>query len=1003
VPEFGVVEFGVLGPVRAASGETNATLPARERILLATLLLRAGRVVATSALIEAIWDGEPPATARNSVQGSVKHLRKLLHPAAGGRIVTRSPGYLIDVRPGELDLDRFTRLTGMASDSAKADDWERASALLSDALALWRGQPLSDVPSAVLQQTEVPRLDELRMRAVESRVEAELRLGRCGELIPELRRLTSLEPLREGLHRQLMRALYRCGRQAEALEVFRSADRWLRDELGIGAGPELRLLHQQILAADPPPPTDDSEPPVDLVPIPAADVPSPGQAALMGAQAGVAPSAPSAGEEGGTAATAATAGAWRLPVPRQLPAATERFVGRAVELQTLTTLLGSTVVTAPVAAISGPPGVGKTTLALRWAHLAAGDFPDGQLYVNLRGFDASGEPLPATAAIRDFLDALHVPMERIPEGLPAQAALYRSLLAGRRVLVVLDNARDAAQVRPLLPGMAGCLTVVTSRSRLPGLMAAEGARPLILKPLSRGEAAELLARGIGVERVTDDEDAADEVIECCVRLPLAISVAAARAAIRPDVPLAELAAELRDAKTRLDFLDTRDVASSMRTVYSWSCRQLSPPAARMFRLLGLHPGPDVSLPAAASMACLALPEARSVLEELVLSSLLTEDRPGRYWLHDLLRVYAAEEALALEDAAERRCAMHRLLDHYLISAYRAALLLDPHRETLDLPAARHGVIPERIADHDEALAWCESEYAVLMGAITAADNHQFDRHAWQLYWCLRSYFTVRVRPHQWRSAAIIALSAAGRASDGFGQAQARHGLGSAYTAMGRYDDARPHYAAALGLYEALGDHLGQARVLLDLGLSYEFRERHHDVFGATSARPHRERDAHMHAALAHARRALELFREAAHRPGEATACGAVGRSLALHGSAQEAVGYCERAVQMNHDLGNADAEAIALISLGYALHKAGRYADAATACQCALDLAQRGRSPRLAAIALTHLAESHRSAENIPAARAAWAQALVILDDLQLPDADQVRARLAAYARSDPS
>jgi DNA-binding SARP family transcriptional activator/tetratricopeptide (TPR) repeat protein len=972
-----VPEFGVLGPVRAASGETSATLPARERILLATLLLRAGRVVATSVLIEAIWDGEPPATARNSVQGQVKHLRQVLGPSAGGRIVTRSPGYLIDVRPGELDLDRFTTLTATASAATRDGDWERASALLTDALALWRGQPLCDVPSAVLQRTEVPRLDELRMRAVEARIEAELRLGRHVDLVAELRQLTSVEPLRERLHGQLMLALYRGGRQAEALAAFRRVDQQLREELGIGAGPELRQLHQQILAEDPPL-ADGPE----LAPARPGD---PGPAVEASAP-------PAAG------AAAGAGGSWRLPVPRQLPAVTERFVGRAAELEALTGMLASAAVTAPVAAISGPPGIGKTTLALRWAHLAASQFPDGQLYVNLRGFEASGQPLPAATAIRDFLDALQVPAERIPAGLPAQTALYRSLLAGRRVLVVLDNARDAAQVRPLLPGMAGCLTVVTSRGRLPGLMAADGARPVALKPLSRGEAADLLARSIGAERVTGDEDAAGEVIECCVRLPLAISVAAARAAARPGASLADMAAELRDARTRLDILDTRDGTSSMRTVYSWSYRQLSPPAARMFRLIGLHPGPDVGLPAAASMAGLAVAQGHPVLDELVQSSLLTENRPGRYSLHDLLRVYAAEEARAGEDAEDRRQALRRLLDHYLASAHQAARCLDRHREALELPAPAPGVTPERVAGHDEALAWCEGEYAVLLRAIEAADSHRFDRHAWQLYWCLRAFFTVRAHPYQGRSAALIALAAASRAGDVLGQAQARHGLGATYTTMGRYDDARPHYAAALGLYEALGDPVGQGRVHLDLGLSYEFRERHRDVFGATPTRPRQEEDAHADSALAHACRALELFRAAGHRAGEATACGAVGRSLALHGQAGQAIDYCERAVQMNHELRDAGAEAIALIGLSYSLHKAGRYPDAVAASQRALDLSERIRSPRLMSISLTHLGEAHRSAGDIPAARAAWTAALVILDDLQLPDADQVRARLATHA-----
>jgi tetratricopeptide (TPR) repeat protein len=297
------------------------------------------------------------------------------------------------------------------------------------------------------------------------------------------------------------------------------------------------------------------------------------------------------------------------------------------------------------------------------------------------------------------------------------------------------------------------------------------------------------------------------------------------------------------------------------------------------------------------------------------------------------------------------------------------------------------------------VTWYEREHTVLMRAITAADCHRFDVHAWQLYSCLTGWLIGRASPRHLRSAALIALSAAARVNDRSGQAEAWHGLGCADTNMGHYDKAHRHYAAALRMYEALGDQLGQARVHLDLGLSYEFRERHHDVFGTAPARPRRERDAHKHGALTHARHALELFQAAGNRAGEANASSAVGRSLALCGSAEEAVGYCERAVQMNHDLDAGGAEAVALISLGYALHKACRYADAATACQRAIDLSRRSRSPRTEAIALTHLAESRRSAGNVPAARAAWAQALVILDDLQLPDADQVRARLAQPAR----
>ena len=387
-----------------------------------------------------------------------------------------------------------------------------------------------------------------------------------------------------------------------------------------------------------------------------------------------------------------------------------------------------------------------------------------------------------------------------------------------------------------------------------------------------------------------------------------------------------------------------------------------------------------------------------MLEELVLSSLLTEDRPGRYSFHDLLHLYAAEQAAVQEGAEGCRSIVRRLLDHYLISAHRAAMLLDPHREPLSLPPAEPKVTPAPIARHDEAATWCRIEHPALLGAMTLADAYRFDVHAWQLAWCLAGFFSGQARPHEWRSVALLALSAAGRANDGYGQAQAWHFLGDACTTMGRYDDARPHYAAALGIYGKLGDHLGQARVHLDLGLSYEFRERHHDVFGATPAPSRQERDAHAHDALTHARHALNQFRAARHHAGEAAARSAVGRSLALCGLAEEAVGHCERGVQMTHDLGDDGAEAIALISLGYALHKAGRYADAASACQRAVCLAQKNRMLRAEAIALTHLAESHRSTGNIPAARTAWEQALVILDDLRLPDADQVRARLADQA-----
>ena len=1013
--EWPDVWFGILGTLEVRqAGELIPVRAPRHRALLAALLCKPNQVLGADEVAEAVWDGDPPPAAATTLRSYVMRLRRVLG-RTGERIETFSPGYRVSLNAAtELDSAIFSALWGKGHAAARAGDWAQASSGLSAGLSLWRGTPLQDVPSEVLRRDALPGLAELYVQATELRLEARLRHGRPAEAIPGLRGLLIEHPLRERPHALLMTALAACGRRAEALQVFRDLRSALDTELGVEPGQELQDLHREILIASdrPPAPHPAGRPPAGRPPAgrppadkPPADKPpaAPPPADKSPAGSGTSVPAPwmlpaGIGDPTGREAQASRLRAAGLPSPRQLPSVTPHFVGRGAELETLTALLSAAAATAPIAAISGPPGVGKTTLALRWAHQAADQFPDGQLYVNLRGFDASGKPVTALAAIRGFLDALQVPAERIPAGLPGQAALYRTLLAGRRILVLLDNARDAAQVRPLLPGAAGCLTVVTSRSRLPGLIAAEGARPVSLRPLSLGEAADLLGRGIGAERVADDAEAAHELIGWCARLPLAVSVAAARAAIRPGVPLAALASELRDARTRLDLLDTREADSSVRTVYSWSCEQLSPPAARMFRLLGLHPGPDISLPAAASIAGLALPEARPVLDELVLSSLLAEDRLGRYSFHDLLNLYAAEQAGVHEGAEGCRSIVRRLLDHYLISAHRAAMLMGPHREPLSLPPIGPDVTPAPMAHHDEALTWCRIEYPALLGAMTLADAYRFDVHAWQLAWCLAGFFSGQARPHEWRSVALLALSAAGRANDGYGQAQAWHFLGDACTTMGRYDDARPHYAAALGMYDKLGDCLGQARVHLDLGLSYEFRERHHDVFGATPARPRQERDAHAQDALAHARRALDQFRAAGDHAGQAAASSAVGRSLALRGLAGEAVGHCERGVQMSHDLGDDRAEAVALISLGYALHKAGRYADAVSACQRSVRLAQKNRLLRLEAIALTHLAESHRGIGNIPAARAAWEQALVILDDLRLPDADQVRARLAGHA-----
>jgi DNA-binding SARP family transcriptional activator len=595
--------LGVLGrlSIRDEDAEIAISAP-KQRVMLAALLRRANQVVSLDELAEVLWDSTPPPTARVTLRNHVKSLRQVLGPAVAARIVTLPPGYLIDLREPELDLLRFTSLCAAGSEAVRSHRWDQADASLSAALALWRGSPLADVPSEVLRRDEIPRLEQLRLQAQEYRIDAALRLGRHAEVIPELRVLVAQHRMRERFHGQLMLALYRSGQQAEALAVYRGARQTLVGELGVEPGPALRQLHQAMLAGD-------------------ADL------------SGSAPEAP----------------ATIRVLPRQVQAAVSDFVGRGPQLAALSSALDAASGETAVVTVVGGPGVGKTALAVNWAHQAAGKFPDGQLSVNLRGFDPAGCPVTPAEAIQGFLDALQVPAASIPADLPSRAALYRSLTTGRRMLVLLDNARDSDQVRPLLPGSPGCLVLVTSRSELPGLVAAEGARTLRLGVFCDTDALELLARRIGPARVAAEPDVARELIRLCAGLPLALAITAARAAARPGFPLAALAEELRDAGGRLDALATGEQTADIREAFSWSYRSLQPPAARMFRLLGLYPGPDITPAAAASLAAVSPREARGLLRELARRHLLAEPSPGRYAFQGLLRDYAAELAVAMED------------------------------------------------------------------------------------------------------------------------------------------------------------------------------------------------------------------------------------------------------------------------------------------------------------------------------------------------------------------
>ncbi len=665
------------------------------------------------------------------------------------------------------------------------------------------------------------------------------------------------------------------------------------------------------------------------------------------------------------------------PAPAQLPLDVAAFAGREQQLQRLDELLDDKGASArtTIATIAGTAGVGKTALAVHWSHRVRDRFPDGQLYVNLRGFDPAGSVVHPAEAIRGFLDAFAMPPQQIPAGVPAQAALYRSLLAGKRALVLLDNARDADQVRPLLPGSPGCLVVVTSRNQLTGLVAAEGAHPLTLDLPSVAEASELLARRLGPGRVAADPDAVDDIIARCARLPLALAIVAARVATQPSLRLAPLADELRYDRGGLDAFAGADAATDVRTVLSWSYRALSREAARLFRLLGVHPGPDIATAAAASLTGLPLAQARPLLAELTRAHLLTEHASGRYAFHDLLRAYAAELANTHDADTDRRVALHRVLDHYLHTAHRAVRLINPDREPISLAPPEAGVTPVDPADPGQAKAWLTAEHPVLLSTIRLAGDRGFDTHTWQLAWTLWPFFDRQGRWQDWVATQHAALAATRRLADRHGQARTHRSLAFAYTKLGRHDDAETHYRDALDLYGDLGDPTGHGYTLINFGMLFE-------------------RQGRCQEALTHAQQALDIFRAAEHVTGQAHALNAIGWLRARLGDHEQALSCCQQALALHQQGGERRGEASTWDSLGYVHHHLGHHQDATTCYQHALKLYRETDDRYGQTVVLTHLGDNHHTAGETDHARTAWRNALAILDELGHDDAILVRTKL---------
>ena len=915
------MRLGILGTLLVVddTGREVRVTAARQRTLLAALLVRANQMVPVDELAELIWDGAPPAGAARTVRSYMTRLRRTAGPAVAQRIATLDPGYRLRIAEDELDALEFDALCKNADIGLRAADWDGALAAADRALGLWRGTPLADAASQLLREQVVPRFEQLRLQALENRAEARLRLGQHEQFVPELKDLTSQHPLRERFHSQLMLALARCGRQAEALEAYRTARRILVTELGIEPGAELRELHQTILAGDvalaaPQPPAAGSP---QNPPAPPAQPP---------------PTLPERDRP--------------RVVPRQLPAEAGHFTGRVRELRTLAALLdraepdGGAVV---ISAIGGTAGIGKTALAVHWGHLVAARFPDGQLYVNLRGYDTQ-EPLSATDALAGFLRALGVDGRDIPPQEAERAALYRSLLSGRRMLVVLDNARGAHQVRPLIPGTAGCVALVTSRDSLAGLAARDGAVRLELDALALGEATELLGRLLGPR-----SDAAPAVLaelaERCCRLPLALRLAAQLAAARPAVPLRVLAAELADLQCRLDALDADgDEGAAVRGVLSWSYRNLDADTAQVFRLAALHPGTDFDAHAVAALAGLTCEQADQLLGRLARAHLLhtTAPAPVRYGMHDLLRAYGRERTFAEDGDQNREAALTGLLDYYLHTAAAAMTTLYPTelRRRPALASPPDGLVLAPVAAPGSAREWLDAERANLIAVTAFAADHGWPTHAAALAATVERYFSFGY--HLADASAIHghARRAAQTSGDRKAEATALSHLGFIAWMQSRFGPAAELQQQALALFEAVGDRVGQARVLHRLTLV----ER---ALGDLDA------------AAAHAAQVLELCRQDGDLLGQARALQSLGITRLSAGRTDEASEHLRRSLMLFDALGDLLGQSVSVKELGTIELRAGRLEAAADLFRRALSMCQETNNLAGQARALSQLGQIH--------------------------------------------
>jgi DNA-binding SARP family transcriptional activator/tetratricopeptide (TPR) repeat protein len=982
-----VLRVGVLGPVMAWEGDEELRLgQPRQQAVLGILAMRANRVISRSELVDAVWGHEPPSSAEGGIYTYIAGLRRVIEPGRSARgqgriLVSTGAGYVLHLVPGQPDAVAFEQHLSRARQLRKGGDPAGAVTSLDAALGLWRGVAFAAVPGP-FAETERARLAELRSLAAEERADVLLALGRHEEVVPDLGAMVADQPLRERMRGLLMIALYRSGRQADALRVYQEGKRVLADELGIDPGLDLTRIHQQVTSMDPAlnltgaPDGRDGAGAADGV---AGTAPGSGNGAVPtprhGRQGG-----PGGQAAGGSGQPGAWPGEQGAPLPAQLPLDPQAFAGRQDELRAMQAILpaarrpraGDSV---GVIVLSGTAGVGKSALAVHFGRQVAKRFPDGQLYADLRGGDPDRTPMTPAEALGFLLVGLGVPARRFGITAEERAAMYRSLVDGKRILVVLDNATNAAQVRPLLPGSPGCLVVVTSRNELAGLVAAEGAALITLDVLSHAEAREMLARRLGRDRIAAEPAAADEIIEECARLPLALSIAVGRTAGRGKQPLAELAAELRDARSRLDALEAGDVATDMRAVLSWSYDQLSESTARMFRLLGLHPGPDISLPAAASLAGVSRAEAGAALRELTRTHMVAERLPGRFTFHDLLRAYAADLAERSDTEQDRQAAGHRMLDHYLHTAMAASQQFSPGRSALRLAAPQPGVLPAEVTDKEQAAAWFDAEAPVLLTLIDYAAAHDFDTHAWQIPWALSPFFNRRGWWRVYVASQETALRAAQRLGDPLAQAHSHYLLGHALATTADYEAADPNVRRALDLFRQLGDRTGEAVVLNGLSAMLERQERYPE-------------------ALAVALDGLRMIKAAGHWWTQGNLENGVGWLYAHLGQYEQALNHCQRSLGLHRESGNRGGTADTLDSMGFIYRSMGDFNQAKAYYRQAIDGYREIGAPFGQGNSLNGFGDVLVAEGDHHGAREAYLSAAAILDTLPHPLADEVRGKL---------